>query len=141
MESCTQSGLEIVSIGLKYAVQVESFLIDSTEDFFVHLKASSRIVALLGAGLSAPSGIPVFRGPGSSWRGIPTRDLANPYCLNKDPLLFWHFYNYRRHIALRANPNPGHYALAKLAQLKDCLVISQNIDGKKRHARDDLQLK
>lgn len=141
MEFCTPSGLGTVSIGLKYAVHVEPFLIDSTEDFSAHLRASSRIVALLGAGLSAPSGIPVFRGPGSSWRGIPTRDLANPYSLNKDPVLFWHFYNYRRHIALRANPNPGHYALAKLAQLKDCLAISQNIDGKERHGRDGLQLK
>jgi NAD-dependent SIR2 family protein deacetylase len=134
METGTQSGSETKRIGLKYAVHhVEPLLINSTEDFSAHLKASNRIVALLGAGLSAPSGIPVFRGPDSSWRGIPTRDLADLFCLNKDPVLFWHFYNHRRHIALRAKPNPGHYALAKLAELKDCLAISQNIDGEKSH--------
>lgn len=133
MESCTQSGSETISTSLNFAAHVEPLLINSIEDFSVHLKASSRIVALLGAGLSAPSGIPVFRGPGSSWRGAPTRELADLYCLNKDTVLFWHFYNHRRHIALRANPNPGHYALAKLAERKDFLAISQNIDGKERN--------
>lgn len=99
--------------------------------FLDYLQNSSRIVALLGAGLSASSGIPTFRGAGSSWRGLnPPQDLANLYCFQQDPVLFWQFFDDRRHIALKAKPNRGHYALAKLARLKpDFLAISQNIDG------------
>jgi NAD-dependent deacetylase sirtuin 5 len=132
METSTRSELQTELENSNHAVyHLGSSLVNSTEDFAVHLKASRRIAILLGAGLSAPSGMPTFRGAGSSWRGLPFRDLADPYFLKKDPVLFWQFYNYFRHLALKAKPNPGHYALAKLAQVKDCLTISQNIDGKK----------
>jgi NAD+-dependent protein deacetylase sirtuin 5 len=97
--------------------------------FSKHIKKSKRILALLGAGLSAPSGITTFRGAGSLWRGLSPCSLTAPYFLNQDTVLFWQFYHYRRHLALEAKPNPGHYALAKLAQVKDCMAISQNIDG------------
>jgi NAD-dependent deacetylase sirtuin 5 len=132
METSTWSGLQTESKSQNHAVyRLGSSLVNSTQDFTAHLKASRRIAILLGAGLSVPSGIPTFRGSGSSWRGIPFRDLSDPYFLKKDPVLFWQFYNYMRHLALKAKPNPGHYVLAKLAHVKDCLTISQNIDGKK----------
>ena len=98
--------------------------------FASYLQRSSRIVALLGAGLSASSGIPTFRGVDSLWRGLSPRDLATPYCFRDDPVLFWHFHNHRRYLTLRAQPNRGHYALGKLAQVKsEFMAISQNIDG------------
>jgi len=114
------------------ALHLESAYPTSREDlvsFSALLKVSKRIAALLGAGLSASSGMPTFRGAGSTWRGLPPSELSSPHCLEKDPVLFWHFFNYRRHLALQSNPNPGHDALARLAGVKDFLAISQNIDG------------
>ncbi|KAL8636134.1 MAG: hypothetical protein Q9228_006436 [Teloschistes exilis] len=104
--------------------------IDDYVSFVTHLKSSKRILALLGAGLSAASGIPTFRGAGGFWREHDAMQLATPEAFDKDPSLVWQFYNYRRHMALKAKPNRGHVALAKLAGRKpEFLAISQNIDG------------
>ena len=104
--------------------------LDDYTSFVTHLKCSTRILALLGAGLSAASGIPTFRGPGGFWREYNAVDLATPEAFFKDPELVWQFYSYRRHTALKATPNKAHTALAKLAVKKpQFLAISQNIDG------------
>ncbi|KAJ7703452.1 putative SIR2 family histone deacetylase [Mycena metata] len=98
--------------------------------FTTHLKSSTRILALFGAGLSAASGIPTFRGAGGFWREYDSMTLATPSAFSKNPALVWQFYNYRRHRALNATPNRAHMALAELAKKKpDFLAISQNIDG------------
>ncbi|KAJ6470214.1 putative SIR2 family histone deacetylase [Mycena vitilis] len=98
--------------------------------FTGHLKSSTRILALFGAGLSAASGIPTFRGAGGFWREYDCMTLATPSAFAKDPALVWQFYSYRRHCALRAKPNNAHIALAELAKKKPrFLAISQNIDG------------
>ena len=88
-------------------------------------------MALLGAGLSAASGVPTFRGAGGYWREHDATELATPEAFEKDPSFVWQFYNYRRHGALNAKPNRGHIALAKLAEANSdsFLAISQNIDG------------
>ena len=104
--------------------------LDDYTSFVTCLKSSRRIMALLGAGLSAASGVPTFRGAGGFWREHDATDLATPEAFEKDPSLVWQFYNFRRHNALKAKPNRAHFALAKLAKVKpDFLVISQNIDG------------
>lgn len=104
--------------------------IDSYTSFVKHLESSTRILALLGAGLSAASGIPTFRDAGGFWREHDATQLATPEAFAKDPSLLWQFYNYRRHCALKAVPNRAHVALAKLAAKKsEYLAISQNIDG------------
>ncbi|KAL9072995.1 MAG: hypothetical protein Q9161_003217 [Pseudevernia consocians] len=98
--------------------------------FVEHLKSSTRILALFGAGLSAASGVPTFRGAGGFWREHDATELATPAAFNRDPSFAWQFYNYRRHIALKATPNRAHIALAKLAEKKpQFLAISQNIDN------------
>ncbi|KAJ7065972.1 putative SIR2 family histone deacetylase [Mycena belliarum] len=98
--------------------------------FTEHLKSSTRVLALVGAGLSAASGIPTFRGAGGFWREYDCMTLATPRAFAKDPALVWQFYNYRRHCALVAEPNRAHVALAELAKKKPgFLAISQNIDG------------
>ncbi|KAL8785274.1 MAG: hypothetical protein Q9213_003478 [Squamulea squamosa] len=103
--------------------------LDDYISFVSHLKSSNRILALFGAGLSAASGIPTFRGPGGFWREYDCTQLATPEAFDKDPTLLWHFYNYRRHAALSATPNRAHHALAKLAEKKpQTLAINQNID-------------
>ncbi|KAL8872827.1 MAG: hypothetical protein Q9174_001605 [Haloplaca sp. 1 TL-2023] len=104
--------------------------------FVSHLQSSTRVLALLGAGLSAASGIPTFRGAGGFWREHNAMDLASPEAFEKDPALLWQFYNYRRHMALKAIPNKAHISLAKLAAKKpDFLAISQNIDGLSERAK------
>ncbi|KAJ7742171.1 putative SIR2 family histone deacetylase [Mycena maculata] len=98
--------------------------------FTTHLKSSTRILGLFGAGLSAASGIPTFRGAGGFWREYDSMTLATPSAFSKNPALVWQFYSYRRHCALRAKPNKAHLALAELAKKKpDFFSISQNIDG------------
>ncbi|KAJ7484271.1 putative SIR2 family histone deacetylase [Mycena latifolia] len=98
--------------------------------FTKHLQSSTRILALFGAGLSAASGIPTFRGAGGFWREYDCMTLATPSAFAKDPALVWQFYSYRRHCALQAKPNRAHVALAELAKKKpEFLAISQNIDG------------
>lgn len=106
--------------------------LDSYVSFVEHLKSSTRILALFGAGLSAASGVPTFRGAGGFWREHDATELATPEAFNRDPSFAWQFYNYRRHLALKANPNRAHIALAKLAEKKpDFLAISQNIDSER----------
>ncbi|KAI9726790.1 MAG: hypothetical protein M1828_000646 [Chrysothrix sp. TS-e1954] len=112
--------------------------------FSSHLKASKRILALLGAGLSASSGLPTFRGAGGYWRQHEAMDLATPTAFKSNPALVWQFYSYRRHMALKAQPNSAHFALAKLAEKKsEFLTISQNVDGlsqRAKHPRNSLEL-
>ena len=98
--------------------------------FQEHLNKSTRILALLGAGLSASSGLPTFRGAGGLWRTHDAVQLATPEAFQIDPGLVWQFYSYRRHMALKAKPNPAHYALAELAKKRpNFLTLSQNVDG------------
>lgn len=94
------------------------------------LRSSKRILALCGAGLSASSGLPTFRGAGGLWRNYDATTLATPTAFGQDPGLVWMFYGYRRHMALNVKPNPAHYALAALAEKnKDFLCLTQNVDS------------
>ncbi|CAN8101901.1 unnamed protein product [Discula destructiva] len=108
------------------------------------LKSSNRILALCGAGLSAASGLPTFRGAGGLWRNHESTSLATPDAFRKDPALVWLFYAWRRHMALQAKPNAGHVALAQFSKKKDnFLCLTQNVDGlsiRADHPKDKLRL-
>jgi NAD-dependent deacetylase sirtuin 5 len=112
--------------------------------FHETLKSSKRVLALCGAGLSASSGLPTFRGAGGLWRTHDSISLATPEAFSADPDLVWQFYNYRRHMALQAQPNAAHYALAELARkMPGFQCLSQNVDGLSQradHPRSQLQL-
>lgn len=101
------------------------------KSFQNHLIFSKRIIALVGAGLSASSGLPTFRGSGGMWRNYDAIDLATPEAFRANPSLVWQFYSARRSAALKARPNAGHYSLAELARIKngDFLTLTQNVDG------------
>ena len=102
----------------------------AVDDFRQHLNQSTRILALLGAGLSASSGLPTFRGAGGLWRTHDAVSLATPGAFRADPGLVWQFYSYRRHMAMNAKPNRAHLALTKLSRKKpDFITLSQNVDG------------
>jgi NAD-dependent protein deacetylase/lipoamidase len=95
------------------------------------VQASHSIAALTGAGISAESGIPTFRGPGGLWRSFRPEQLATPEAFRHDPRLVWEWYDWRRGIIRRAEPNAGHRALAELERRKGdgFTLITQNIDG------------
>jgi len=106
------------------------------DSFHAHLQSSTRVLALLGAGLSASSGLPTFRGAGGLWRTHDSISLATPGAFAADPGLVWQFYSYRRHMALHVQPNPAHYALAELARkMPGFMTLSQNVDGLSQRAQ------
>ncbi len=85
---------------------------------------------LTGAGISAESGIPTFRGPGGIWRSYRAENLATPEAFAKNPKLVWEWYNFRRGVIASVEPNAGHRALAELEQGNDNFsLITQNVDG------------
>ena len=88
---------------------------------------------MTGAGVSAESGVPTFRGAGGFWREFQAQDLASPQAFRRDPSLVWEFYHYRREVMLEKQPNPAHIAIAETekrlkSQGKKVVVITQNID-------------
>lgn len=107
------------------------------------LAEASRVAALTGAGISAESGIPTFRGTGGLWRNFRPEDLATPQAFRRDPKLVWEWYDWRRGLIAQARPNLGHYALAELEQkLGDRFVlITQNVDGLHNRAGSQRVLK
>ena len=89
-----------------------------------------RVVAFTGAGVSADSGIPTFRGSGGLWREFRPEELATPEAFRRDPALVWEWYEWRRTLIREAQPNAAHLAIARLP---DAIVVTQNVDG--LHAR------
>jgi len=89
---------------------------------------------MTGAGVSAESGIPTFRGEDGYWRNLDPAKLATPGAFAKDPGLVWEWYRERRQRIRNAQPNPAHKAIAKLAQYaQEFLLVTQNVDD--LHAR------
>lgn len=94
------------------------------------LEAGRPVAALTGAGVSAESGIPTFRGAGGLWKGFRAEELATPGAFQRDPAKVWEWYTWRRDLVLQAEPNPGHLALAALERAhQNFTLITQNVDG------------
>jgi len=89
-----------------------------------------NIVVLTGAGISAESGVPTFRGPDGLWEGHRVEDVATPQAYRRDPVLVQRFYDARRAALARVGPNPAHRALARLdrAWPGALLIVTQNVD-------------
>jgi len=92
---------------------------------------AARIVAFTGAGISAESGTPTFRGPNGLWRNFSPEDLATPEAFARDPRLVWEWYDWRRQIIRKAQPNSGHLALAEIERRagERFTLVTQNVDG------------
>jgi len=94
------------------------------------VREARAIAVLTGAGVSAESGIPTFRGPGGVWRTHRAEELATPEGFARDPNLVWEWYDWRRSVIAEAQPNAGHRALAEWEQRAGCFtLITQNVDG------------
>jgi len=94
------------------------------------LAASKKIAVLTGAGISAESGIPTFRGKDGLWKTHRAEELATPSAFSHNPKLVWEWYNWRRTIIFAKEPNPGHKVLAEWEKtFASFVLITQNIDG------------
>jgi NAD-dependent deacetylase len=99
------------------------------------LAAARRVAVLTGAGVSAESGVPTFRGPDGLWRGFRAEELATPEAFAADPKRVWEWYDWRRGLIAACRPNPAHEALAALERRAGggLTLVTQNVDG--LHAR------
>jgi len=94
------------------------------------LRQAKSVAVLTGAGVSAESGVPTFRGNNGLWKQRRAEDLATPGSFARNPELVWEWYDWRRSVLAEANPNPGHYALAELEKrVSNFTLITQNVDG------------
>ncbi|WP_141592477.1 NAD-dependent deacylase [Myxococcus sp. AB056] len=95
------------------------------------LDSNTWLLVLTGAGVSAESGVPTFRGMSGLWEDQPVEAVASPEGFRKDPALVWRFYSERRKAAAAVHPNPGHEALVAWERhLGDrFLLATQNVDG------------
>ena len=95
------------------------------------LQASRHVLVLTGSGASAESGVPTFREAQSGlWEQFDPHELATPEAFLRDPALIWRWYRWRRELVAGVQPNAGHVALARLADLVPKLtLITQNVDG------------
>ena len=109
--------------------------IDLPSELIDRLRAAQRIVAFTGAGISAESGLSTFRDKQTGlWAKYRPEDLATPQAFQRNPRMVWEWYEWRRGVAAKAEPNPGHYALAQIeAARSGFFLATQNVDG--LHAR------
>ncbi|MFZ7111287.1 MAG: SIR2 family NAD-dependent protein deacylase [Desulfatiglandales bacterium] len=91
---------------------------------------ADRVTVLTGAGISAESGVPTFRGEDGLWRNHDVMDLVTPDGFARDPKLVWEFYNWRRELINSITFNPAHLALAEMEKkVPHFTLITQNVDG------------
>jgi NAD-dependent deacetylase len=96
--------------------------------------ADARVLVITGAGISAESGIPTFRGKDGYWRNLAPTKLATPEAFARDPQLVWEWYRERRRRIRAAEPNAAHKAVVDLAdRAGEFLLVTQNVDD--LHAR------
>src|SRR5882757_5870946 len=88
-----------------------------------------RVLVLTGAGVSAESGIPTFRGKDGYWRNLDPTKLATPEAFGRDPRLVWDWYRERRQRIRNARPNAAHVSFARLSEWTDeFLLVTQNVN-------------
>jgi len=91
-----------------------------------------RVLVLTGAGVSAESGVPTFRGGGQSavWKGMPFDKISSAGMLERNLPEVWEWFNYRRGVLETIEPNPAHRALARWQdRFEDFTLVTQNVDG------------
>ena len=104
---------------VQFSSKLQSLLIPST-----------RVVVFTGAGISAESGVPTFRGENGLWNEFRVEDLATPQAFATHPKRVWEWYSWRRELISRIEPNPGHLAVAKFEKFfSDFCLVTQNVDG------------
>ena len=94
------------------------------------LREAERLLIFTGAGVSAESGVPTFRGAGGVWNSLRAEELATPQAFARDPRLVWEWYGWRRELVATCLPNAAHHAVARVAaERPQTTVVTQNVDG------------
>src|SRR5213592_2028144 len=94
------------------------------------LSNARAVTVLTGAGISADSGVPTFRGTDGLWRNFRAEDLASPEAFARDPRVVWEWYDWRRQLISTKSPNAAHHALLQIEGRVDRFtLITQNVDG------------
>lgn len=105
------------------------------QNFINRLLQAESVVFFTGAGISAESGIPTFRGKDGIWNKLKPEELANFDAFLRNPEMVWEWYSHRKKIIHQSEPNPGHKAIAELQNhFKEVTVVTQNIDNLHRRA-------
>lgn len=100
-----------------------------------NLTNAKSVVVFTGAGISAESGVPTFRGENGLWKKFRPEELANFNAFIQNPSLVWEWYKYRKQLISNIKPNPGHFAIAELEKhCENFALITQNIDNLHRRA-------
>jgi NAD-dependent deacetylase len=104
-----------------------------------------RVLVLTGAGISAESGVPTFRGGGNTavWKGMPFDVISSARMVERDLPAVWEWFDYRRSLLQSLKPNPAHYELGRWADLfPEFALVTQNVDGLHQAAgsRDVIEL-
>jgi NAD-dependent deacetylase len=93
------------------------------------IRGARRLTILTGAGISAASGVPTFRGQDGLWRQYRAEDLARPEAFERNPRLVWEWYDWRRGTIAGCRPNAGHDVIAAWSEtVPHCRVVTQNVD-------------
>lgn len=108
--------------------------LDFEKKFIERLSTAKKVVFFTGAGISAESGIPTFRGSDGIWNKMKPEELASFDAFMRNPDLVWEWYQHRRNIINNTKPNAGHIAIAELEKYYDVTVVTQNIDNLHRRA-------
>ncbi|MEW6051646.1 MAG: NAD-dependent deacylase [Candidatus Zixiibacteriota bacterium] len=99
------------------------------------IRQSRRCVVLTGAGISAESGVPTFRGKEGLWGKFRPEELATMGAFLANPKIVWEWYNWRRQLIAKVEPNAGHYALAEMSRwFRSFTLVTQNVDNLHRLA-------
>lgn len=104
------------------------------------LNGSEHVLVLTGAGISADSGVPTFRGKDGLWKRHRPEELATPEAFERDPRLVWEWYGWRREVVAACRPNAAHQALARWClAMPHVHIVTQNVDGLHRTAAERLE--
>ncbi len=109
------------------------------------LSGSARVLVLTGAGVSAESGVPTFRGGNTSavWKGIPFNVISSAEMVAGDLDTVWEWFDYRRNLLREIRPNPAHFEIARWQEwFTELALVTQNIDGlhQKAGSKDVIEL-
>ncbi|MDT7603539.1 MAG: NAD-dependent deacetylase [Acidobacteriota bacterium] len=120
-------------------------LIDAIEEVRTRLRAARSVFVLTGAGVSAESGVPTFRGGGGAavWKGMPFYEISSAGMVERDLPEVWAWFDYRRGVLQTLQPNPAHATLARWQdEFASFTLATQNVDGLHRAAgsREVLEL-
>jgi NAD-dependent deacetylase len=106
--------------------------VNDIEEVARRIRDARRLTILTGAGVSAASGVPTFRGAGGLWKQYRAEELATPGAFHRDPALVWEWYDWRRQMIAGCKPNPAHTVIAHWSQMRSLgrsvTVLTQNVD-------------